>query len=121
MSSDEDAASSKKRKLQRACDYCRQKKSAYAIAQLWANFADVWLYSQMYGDIGLILLLLLGISRGSLVGDGPQKVGGRCSRCITRNIECTYYDAMQVSNTGYCISDPYLTLNRKPHTLGGVH
>ena len=65
-SGEEDAASSKKRKLQRACDYCRQKKSAYAIAQLWANGADVWLYSQMYGDIGPILLLLLGISQALL-------------------------------------------------------
>ena len=92
----EDAASSKKRKLHHACDHCRQKKSAYAITLvLLAYYSDVGLYSQMYGDISIITFPCT-VLPGSLVGDGPEKVGGRCARCISRNIECTYHDALQV-------------------------
>ena len=95
-SGEEDAAFSKKRKLQYACDYCRKKKSADVIAPvLWAYYADVWLYSQMYGDISIITVLCT-VSPGPLVGDGPQKVGGRCARCILRNIQCTYHHVLQV-------------------------
>ncbi|KAH9926304.1 uncharacterized protein BXZ73DRAFT_49447 [Epithele typhae] len=55
-SGEEDIGYSKKRKLQRACDHCRRKKS-----------------------------------------DGPQMPNNRCSRCVTRNMDCTYDEVMQVS------------------------
>ncbi|KAH9926296.1 fungal-specific transcription factor domain-containing protein [Epithele typhae] len=57
-SGEEDIGSSKKRKLQRACDHCRRKK---------------------------------------IKCDGPQMPDNRCTRCVTRKMDCTYNEAMQRS------------------------
>lgn len=82
----------KRRKLQRACDYCRSRKGKHRHFEcmLPQNFlrTEAFISSEMY-------VLTAAVTEGSLshpgtAGDGSRMPNGCCSNCAARRAECTY-------------------------------
>ena len=52
-------------------------------------------------------------------GDGNETPGSRCSRCIARDAECTYFDAMQVRPLVRAVTKLTSSFISVQHTLQG--
>ena len=101
MSSNEDdyndgdnlsAQNSKKRRIQRACDICRRKKSMSKM-QCRRNIFLYCIFSSMLVSFSSYRASPILIS---IIGDGVQMPGNRCSNCVSYSLECTYVEASKV-------------------------
>ena len=85
----------KKRRIQRACDICRRKKSMSNSVIIEFFSYVVMLSSSMsvlfHQSHGQVLHSYLSSS-----GDGVQMPGNRCSNCISYSLDCAYVEASKV-------------------------
>jgi hypothetical protein len=91
---------SKKRRIQRACDVCRRKKSASHLLE-FKFFSDTCndnlvVRCEVPKDSRLNIISLIS----ARVGDGGQMPGNRCSNCIAYNFDCMYVEAAKVREIG---------------------
>ena len=85
----------KKRRIQRACDICRRKKSM-SPPVLFSSVRLIVFHLQ--SDVRVIhcCFEIPGFHPLSLAGDGVQMPGNRCSNCISYSLDCTYVEAAKV-------------------------
>jgi hypothetical protein len=81
----------KKRRIQRACDTCRRKKSM-------SPPHSIDLDNRLTSNSSMYVSCRSPHLHRSppRAGDGAQMVDNRCTNCITWNLECTYVEAAKV-------------------------
>lgn len=101
----------KKRRIQRACDICRRKKSRLLMFFGSRNTKD-WCEWKLVRCTSIPESRLTVPYSSFGIGNGVQMPGNRCSNCITNNYECTYVETARV-----CLCHPifFLILSLRFH------
>ncbi len=92
MSDGGDVMYPKKRRVQRACDVCRRKKSA----SLKSEGISRLTYLQLSAMCVTLMALFLHPFERSLTGDGQYDTNTECSYCEEYGHKCTYIGTGQV-------------------------
>ena len=92
----------KKRRIQRACDICRRKKSMLTRSESVLKSLNRISSSMLVSFSSRLSGALIFI-----IGDGVQMPGNRCSNCVSYSLDCTYVEASKVwfcvLNVAQCI------------------
>jgi hypothetical protein len=87
----------KKRRIQRACDICRRKKSTsnqtLSLIETF-RYIDI-VYLVRCQSLFTIYMPVLHLNI-VITGDGVHMPGNRCSNCVSYDLDCTYVEASKV-------------------------
>lgn len=82
----------KKRRIQRACDICRRKKSMFNRL----CHSELLPYHSISSSMSVPFHQLYASATFIVIGDGVHMPGNRCSNCVSYSLECTYVEASKV-------------------------